>query len=69
MKWGELLLIWPFECLATRQRAMLPFCGYHMGDYWVYYQSLEKVAKVSALWHINSFRWSAERRFLWPGHG
>jgi phosphoenolpyruvate carboxykinase (GTP) len=46
--------------------AMLPFCGYHMGDYWKHYLSIEKIAKVPAVFHINWFRKGADKTFLWP---
>jgi phosphoenolpyruvate carboxykinase (GTP) len=49
--------------------AMLPFCGYHMGDYWAHYLSIEKLAKVPAVFHVNWFRKGADGKFLWPGYG
>jgi phosphoenolpyruvate carboxykinase (GTP) len=48
---------------------MLPFCGYHMGDYWKHYLSIEKLAKVPAVFHVNWFRKGADGKFLWPGYG
>ncbi|MCI2422425.1 phosphoenolpyruvate carboxykinase (GTP) [Saccharopolyspora sp. K220] len=50
--------------------AMLPFMGYHVGDYfghWLAIGKLADAAKLPRIFHVNWFRRGADRRFLWPG--
>jgi len=52
--------------------AMLPFCGYHMGDYfahWLSFASRTERRKLPRVFFVNWFRRSADGRWLWPGFG
>ncbi|MFF4748776.1 phosphoenolpyruvate carboxykinase (GTP) [Streptomyces sp. NPDC002514] len=52
--------------------AMLPFCGYNMGDYMAHWIDVAKdkdQSKLPKIYYVNWFRKDSDGRFVWPGFG
>src|SRR5208337_2496036 len=56
--------------LRSDPMAMIPFCGYNMGDYFEHWLSFpSRTNKLPKIFQVNWFRTGRDKKFLWPGYG
>ena len=59
------------QAIRRDPMAMLPFCGYHIGDYWQHWFNMgdRLGARAPKIFYANWFRKSVDGKWLWPGFG